>query len=249
MSVLHPRSASHPIHTVHRVGALLLGGFLVAFGIIGLTRATEFMSTFGTSVFGLSTNGLLATVSVVVGLLLLGAAARGGPAASTVLIVVGVLFLLSGLVNVLAIGTSMNMLAFAPANVMFSLVVGAALLIVGAYGRITGRLPLDSPYSDLERAPVRAEARPTTGPSTASWPTRSARSPSTRPARSRPGGCTRRRRSAPTRTGARPTTTPSDPTSRRGRWGRTNPARPVPIFRQAGLTSAISDQPSPGSSW
>ncbi len=158
MSVLHPRSASHPIHTVHRVGALLLGGFLVAFGIIGLTRATEFMSTFGTSVFGLSTNGLLATVSVVVGLLLLGAAARGGPAASTVLIVVGVLFLLSGLVNVLAIGTSMNILAFAPANVMFSLVVGAALLIVGAYGRITGRLPLDSPYSDLERAPVRAEA-------------------------------------------------------------------------------------------
>jgi hypothetical protein len=151
MSVLHPTSASHPIHTVHRVGALLLGGFLLAFGIIGLTRSTEFMSTFGTSVFGLSTNGLLATLSLLVGLLLLGAAARGGPAASTVLIAVGVLFLLSGLVNVITIGTSMNILAFAPANVIFSLVVGAALLFVGAYGRITGRLPLDSPYANAER--------------------------------------------------------------------------------------------------
>jgi Domain of unknown function (DUF4383) len=159
MSVLHPKRASHPIHTVHRVGALLLGGFLLAFGIVGLTRTTEFMSTFGTSVFGLSTNGLLATLSLLVGLLLLGAAARGGPMASTVLIGVGVLFLLSGLVNVITIGTSMNILAFAPANVIFSLVVGAALLFVGAYGRFTGRLPLDSPYSDLQRTSVEPDVR------------------------------------------------------------------------------------------
>lgn len=163
MSVLHPDRASHPIHTVHRIGALLLGGFLLVFGIVGLTRTTEFMSTFGTRVFGLSTNGLLAAISVIVGLTLLAAAVRGGPSSSTVLIVVGVLFLLSGLANVLTLGTTMNVLAFAPANIVFSLVVGAALLFVGAYGRITGRLPADSPYADGELTRVRPEV-PRYGP-------------------------------------------------------------------------------------
>jgi hypothetical protein len=37
------------------------------------------------------------------------------------------------------------------ANVVFSLLVGCALLFVGAYGRFTGRLPTDNPYSDEQR--------------------------------------------------------------------------------------------------
>jgi hypothetical protein len=40
----------------------------------------------------------------------------------------------------------MNLLAFRPANIVFSFAVGAVLLILGSYGRITGGLPLDNPY-------------------------------------------------------------------------------------------------------
>lgn len=39
-----------------------------------------------------------------------------------------------------------NIPAFRMSNVLFSLVVGAVLLCLGAWGRFTGRLPPDNPY-------------------------------------------------------------------------------------------------------
>jgi hypothetical protein len=97
-------------------------------------------------VLGLSSNGMLATLSVVVGIVLLASAARGGHLASNISVALGVLFLLSGMVNAAVLGTSLNVLAFRPPNILFSLLVGAVLLITGAYGRLTGGLPLDNPY-------------------------------------------------------------------------------------------------------
>lgn len=140
-------TAANRVHTVHRVGAGVLGGFLVAFGLGGLTLGSEFLSTSGPVVMGLSTNGLLSTLSLVVGAVLVGAAVRGGRVASTVSVAVGGLFLASGVVNALVLNTSLNMLAFRMTNVIFSLLVGAALLFVGAYGRFTADLPASSPYA------------------------------------------------------------------------------------------------------
>lgn len=147
MGPFTPDPAPHRIHTVHRAGAGALGGFLVLFGLMGAVRAAEFLGTTGPVVMGLTTNGLLATISMVVGSVLVVSALRGGPAASTVAVVVGALFLLSGLGNALVLGSPMNMLAFGLPNVVFSLAVGAALLLVGAYGRFTGSLPASSPYA------------------------------------------------------------------------------------------------------
>jgi hypothetical protein len=147
MGVLHPRPGRHPVHTVHRVGAAALGGFLLLFGILGLTRGLDLLAPAGSPVMGLTTNGLLSIISLVVGVVLIGAAVRGGPAASTVSLVVAVGFLVSGLVNLFLLTSQMNMLAFTLPNVLFSFAVGAVLLVLGAYGRITGGLPPDSPYS------------------------------------------------------------------------------------------------------
>lgn len=147
MGVLHPRPGPHPVHTVHRVGAAAIGGFLLLFGVLGLSRGLAFLAPAGSPVMGLTTNGLLSVVSVVVGVALAGASLRGGPAASTVSLVVAVGFLVSGLVNVFLLSSPMNMLAFTLPNVLFSFAVGATLLILGAYGRISGGLPPDSPYS------------------------------------------------------------------------------------------------------
>jgi hypothetical protein len=63
------------------------------------------------------------------------------------MIVAGSLFLLSALVNLAVLRTSFNILAFRFENVVFSVVVGLLLLTLGAYGRIGGHLPDDSPYA------------------------------------------------------------------------------------------------------
>jgi hypothetical protein len=146
MSILRPAMTSHPIHTLHRVSIGCLGLFLLLFGMLGLTRHLGFLSSHGAIVMGLSTNGLLATISVVVGLVLAAASVRGGPTASMVGIVFGIIFLISGLANILVLGSAMNMLAFRLSNVIFSLAVGTVLLFIGAYGRLSGGLPPDNPY-------------------------------------------------------------------------------------------------------
>jgi len=144
--IWHPKPGPHPVHTIHRVSAAACGGFLTLFGALGLGHGLPFFSTSGSIVLGLSSNGLLAVLSVIVGTVLLASAIRGGQSASTISMMLGVLFLLSGLGNSLVLATPLNVLAFRPTNILFSLAVGAVLLVTGAYGRVTGGLPLDNPY-------------------------------------------------------------------------------------------------------
>jgi Domain of unknown function (DUF4383) len=151
-----------PVYAVQRVGAVTVGVGLLVFGLLGLTGGVPFLSTEGHRVLGLSSNGLLATVSLAVAAVLLSAAARGPRVASTAMIVLGALFLLSALVNTLVVGTSLNLLAFQVSNVVFSGVVGSLLLVLGAYGRLGSNLPIDSPYAH-PRQPV---LEPTDLPST-----------------------------------------------------------------------------------
>jgi hypothetical protein len=135
------------VFAVQRTGAVVVALFLLVFGLLGFASGQRFVSTQGELVLGMSSNGLLSTISVVVALVLLVAAARGPRTASTVMIVLGSLFLLSALVNLAVLRTSFNLLAFQFSNVAFSVVVGLLLLVLGAYGRISGHLPPDSPYA------------------------------------------------------------------------------------------------------
>jgi hypothetical protein len=136
----------HPIFRVHRIGAAVVAVVLWAFGILGLLGRPGFVSTQGTNVFGMTCNGLLATISLVMGAVLIIAAIRVGPAASTAAVVIGALFVLSGLLNMIVLHRSINYLAFTMPNVIFSLVVGIALLFIGLYGRASGQLPADNPF-------------------------------------------------------------------------------------------------------
>jgi hypothetical protein len=135
------------VYAVQRIGAALVALFLLAFGLLGFASGQAFFSTRGQSVLGMSSNGLLSTLSVVVAVVLLTAAARSPRTASTVMLVLGPLFLLSALVNAIVLGTRLNVLAFEMSNVIFSVVVGLPMLLLGAYGRIGSRLPPDSPYA------------------------------------------------------------------------------------------------------
>lgn len=136
----------HRLSQVYRVGAGLTGLVLLVFGILGLLNAVPFLSTHGATIAGLSTNGLLSLVSVVVGLVLFGGMLVGGNFASTLNIIFGFLFLLSGFANLAVLDTGVNFLAFRMPNVIFSFVVGLMLLTFGMYGRVGGALPHDNPY-------------------------------------------------------------------------------------------------------
>ncbi len=140
------------IDQLHRVGAVVFGVGLGVFGALGLVDRLEPFSTTGQPVLGLSSNGLLSMISLVVAAVLITAGLRGGRVASTVLVVVGAAFLLSGLVNTLVLGTPLNLLAFRIPNVVFSFVSGALLLFLGAWGRFSGRLPDDNPYRQERHA-------------------------------------------------------------------------------------------------
>jgi len=135
------------VYPVQRDGAILVALFLLLFAGLGFASGQPFFSVEGRPVLGMSSNGLLSTVSVVVALVLLAAAARSPRAASTVMMVLGPLFLLSAFVNAFVLETRLNWLAFSLSNVIFSLVVGLVLLLLGTYGRIGGHLPPDSPYA------------------------------------------------------------------------------------------------------
>jgi hypothetical protein len=134
------------VPAVHRIGAMLVAAVIAAFGILGLIDGLAYFSTDGERIAGLSSNGLLSTVSLVTAAVLVVAALRSSRVASTTMLVIGVLFLVSALANLAVLESDLNLLAFSMANVVFSICAGLVLLTLGAYGRVSGNLPVDSPY-------------------------------------------------------------------------------------------------------
>lgn len=144
-------SKSHPIHVIHRAGAAALGLGLWVFAALGFAQGLSFFSTRGEPILGLSSNGLLSTISLVAGAVLLAAALLGGPIASTTTTTLGVAFLVSGLAHFAILHTAANILAFGLSNVFFSIIAGMLLLFLGVYGRVTGGLPDENPYRRARR--------------------------------------------------------------------------------------------------
>ncbi|MEU8778174.1 DUF4383 domain-containing protein [Streptomyces sp. NPDC048606] len=151
---LHPVNArldehlptDHKLSKVYRVGAGLTGLLLVVFGILGLVDRIGFFDTGGDTVLALNTNGALSVLSICIGGLLFAGMLVGGTFASTLNIVLGVLFIASGFVNLALLDTGLNFLAFRIQNVLFSFVVGVMLMWFGMYGRVGSALPHDNPY-------------------------------------------------------------------------------------------------------
>ncbi|MFH8884323.1 DUF4383 domain-containing protein [Streptomyces californicus] len=146
----------HRLARVYRIGAGLCGAILLIFGILGFTQRLSFFDTSGDSIAGLSTNGLLSLISVVVGGLLIAGAFVGGNVASTLNMTIGTLFVLSGFVHIFILDRPANILDFGMPNVIFSFVMGLLILTFGMYGRVTGGLPHDNPYW-RRRHPEQAE--------------------------------------------------------------------------------------------
>lgn len=150
------------VFTVQRIGALSVATVIAVFGLLGFAGGLDFFATDGGEVLGMSSNGLLSTISLLTAVVLVVAALRSPRTASTLMMVVGTLFLVSALTNLAVLRTSFNVLAFEIENVVFSVVAGLLLLLLGAYGRVSGNLPPDSPYA-------RPTAPDTEGPESLPW--------------------------------------------------------------------------------
>src|SRR4051794_23963685 len=119
---LAPQKPENPstepwVFVVQRLGAVAVALVIAVFGLLGFIGGLGFFSTEGEPILGLSSNGLLSTISVVTAAVLLVAAARSPRVASTVMIVVGTLFLVSALANLAVLRTPYNILAFEWSNV------------------------------------------------------------------------------------------------------------------------------------
>ncbi|MFB6902184.1 DUF4383 domain-containing protein [Streptomyces hydrogenans] len=136
----------HHLATVYRWGAGLCGCILLVFGCLGFADALNPFDTSGDRIAGMTTNTALSVISLVVGLALLVAAAAGGNVASTVNMVVGGSFLLSGFYHLFVLDRPANFLDFGMTNVMFSFVMGLLIVTFGMYGRVSSKLSHDNPY-------------------------------------------------------------------------------------------------------
>lgn len=136
----------HRLRQVYRWGSILSAVVLLVFGVLGLLDSIPFFSTSGEHVMGMSSNGLLSLASIVVAVFLLAAARIGGNFASTANAVMGVVFIVAGLLGLAVMDTKANFLAFGLPNVFFSFAVGLIMLTFGLYGRASLYLPYDNPY-------------------------------------------------------------------------------------------------------
>ncbi|MFI8346270.1 DUF4383 domain-containing protein [Streptomyces sp. NPDC085596] len=136
----------HRLNLVYRIGAGLIGLFLLVFGILGLVGHIGAFNVGSDTVAGLNTNGALSVLSICVGLVLLVGMVIGGNFASTLNMVFGLLFILNGFLNLGLLDTENNFLAFKIQNVFFTFIVGLLLMTFGMYGRVGSSLPHDNPY-------------------------------------------------------------------------------------------------------
>lgn len=168
---VHEDTADTPtarrVVVVHRIGAYAVAAVLAVFGLLGFVGGLDFFSTDGGRVAGLSSNGLLSTISLLTAAVLVAAAVKGGRVAGVVMTGVGTAFLLSAFWHLFVLNSSLNVLAFEMSNVIFSIVVGLLLLTLGLYGRVSGNLPADNPYrANLESGAPQLEEEPELPPRT-----------------------------------------------------------------------------------
>ncbi|MET9653396.1 DUF4383 domain-containing protein [Streptomyces sp. NPDC006460] len=136
----------HHLALVYRLGAAVCGLILLGFGSLGFANALSPFDTSGDRIAGMTTNTTLSIISVLVGLALLGGAVVGGNVASTLNMIVGTLFVLSGFYHLFVLDRPANFLDFGLTNVMFSFVMGLLIVTFGMYGRVSSKLPHDNPY-------------------------------------------------------------------------------------------------------
>ena len=130
---------NHRLQPFYRFLAALAGLYVLVFGIVGVVRTSGssfFDQTSDTSALGLRSNLAFAILSIVVGLIVFGAAVVGRNVDHFVNIVAGLVFLLAGMLMMTLLQTNANFLNFQISTCIVSFVIGIVLFTAGLYGKV-----------------------------------------------------------------------------------------------------------------
>ncbi|GGJ92508.1 hypothetical protein GCM10010123_23000 [Pilimelia anulata] len=129
---------NHPLREVFRAFAGIVGGYVFAFGVVGLFASwgEPLFSRADLWALGLRTNPAFALLSILVGGVVLSAAVLGHRFAHWVNLVGGIVFLAAGVAMLGLMQTPANLLNFSVATCVASYLMGMAMLLAGLYDRI-----------------------------------------------------------------------------------------------------------------
>jgi hypothetical protein len=129
---------NHPLRPLYRGLVLLMGAYVLVFGIWGfaVTSDLPFFGTEGRWVLFLRTNPAFSVLSILCGLVLLAAAVIGRNVFVWATEAAAVVFMVAGLVMMVLMQTDANILAFSMVNCIFSFVFGMVALAAGLYGKV-----------------------------------------------------------------------------------------------------------------
>ncbi|MDG4822746.1 DUF4383 domain-containing protein [Asanoa sp. WMMD1127] len=128
---------NHPLRPLYRALAGLTGTYILIFGCVSLTK------TVGETLFaresnwalGLRTNLAFAIVSVIWGLIVLGANLIGGNVGHYINLAGAVVFMVTGIFMLAFMQTAANFLNFSVSTAVLSLIFGVVLLLAGMYDK------------------------------------------------------------------------------------------------------------------
>jgi hypothetical protein len=130
---------NHPLQPFYRLLAGLVGGYVLAFGILGVVRTGGrpfFAQEDLPYVLGLHANRAFAIVSIVVGVILVAGAVIGGNLHQIMSLWASGVFLVVGLIMLLLERTDFNFLGFTPITSVVSFLIGLVLMLSGLYGKV-----------------------------------------------------------------------------------------------------------------
>lgn len=130
---------NHPLNRVYRVAGAAVGVLLVVFAVLAyLANRDDVAGQAGRDVIGLRSNGVLAIILGLLGLMALFGALVGANRASTSNLVVGALLLLIGTIGLCTIRSPANILGIHVRTVIAMYIVGIVAATCGLYGRVSG---------------------------------------------------------------------------------------------------------------
>jgi len=129
---------NHVLRPFYRILALAAGVYCLIFGIVGIARTSghSMFAQVPIRALGLRTNLAFAILSVLVGLLVIGATAVGNNVDRNLNMVLGPGFIVMGVVMMTIMRTSANVLNFGMSTCIVSFLIGLALFAGGLYGEV-----------------------------------------------------------------------------------------------------------------
>jgi hypothetical protein len=129
---------NHPLRPLYRFLALLAGGYCLLFGIVGVMRASGhgFFAVSDVRALGLRTNTAFATLSILVGALVVVSTVMGRNVDHRLGMVAGPAFILVGILMLLLMDTTANFLNFGMSTCIVSFLIGMVIMAAGFYTRV-----------------------------------------------------------------------------------------------------------------